>query len=351
VRLAYALTGEGPPLVRAAHWLTHLEFDFQSPVSGPWIEKMSASHRFLRYDERGCGLSDWAVSNVSLDAWVADLETVVDAVGWERFPLMGLSQGGPVAIEYAVRHPDRVSHLVLYGTYAQGWNRRSLDPSAVAENEALITLTREGWGRESPAYRQLFAGLFFPGADAARLAAFNDLQRITTSPENAARFLRAFGELDVTDLLGRVEVPTLVLHSTGDARCPFEEGRRLAAAIPGSRFVPLDTANHILVEGEPAWDTFFREVNSFLGRKAVRTPTLAPRRTKPTHRPERRRLLRWGVTYAAGAWAVAQVIDVMQEPWNIDLVALRAVQALLLVGLILTVVSAAVLDARTPDPP
>jgi pimeloyl-ACP methyl ester carboxylesterase/tRNA A-37 threonylcarbamoyl transferase component Bud32 len=264
VRIAYATIGEGPPLVKAANWLNHLEFDAQSPVWRHWLRDLSRDHQLVRYDERGCGLSDWDV-RFSFDAWVADLETVVDTLGLERFPLLGISQGGSVAITYAVRHPERVSHLILYGAYGQGWAHRGLSGESLAEYEAHLTLMGQGWGRDNPAYRQLFTSLFMPGATPDQAQWFNELQRVSTSPENAVRFLREFGKIDVIDLLPRVSVPALVLHARGDARVPFEMGRELATGIPDCRFVSLDSPNHLILEHEPAWATFLNEVRRFLG--------------------------------------------------------------------------------------
>jgi class 3 adenylate cyclase/predicted esterase len=257
--------GNGPPLVRAAHWLSHLEFDWRSPVWRHWLEELSHDHTYVRYDERGCGLSDWQVEDFSFEAWVRDLEAVVDTLGLERFPILGVSQGGPVAITYAVRHPERVSHLVLYGTYASGTARRNLSTEAQEEMKALVTLTGRGWGRDDASYRQIFTTKFIPEASPEQVRWFNDLQRMSTSPENAVKFLRAFAEIDVSHLLPEVRVPTLVLHAREDALCPFELGRRLAAGIQDAKFVPLESRNHVLLEDEPAWATFVSEVRRFLG--------------------------------------------------------------------------------------
>ncbi len=220
------------------------------------------------------------MEDFSFNAWVRDLESVVDALSLDRFVLLGISQGGPVAIEYAVRHPERVSHLVLYGTYERGLAKRGLSPDEVEEARAVLTLTKQGWGRDNPAYRQIFTTSFIPDANAEQIRWFNDLQRVSTSPENAVRFMREFSGIEVTDQLPQVPVPTLVLHARDDARCPFEEGRRVAAAIPGARFVPLESRNHILLEDEPAWATFLAEVRSFLGIEETdrrsRPPLAAP---------------------------------------------------------------------------
>jgi pimeloyl-ACP methyl ester carboxylesterase len=272
VRIAYATLGQGPPLVKTANWLSHLEFDLESPVWRHWLRELSRDHQLLRYDERGCGLSDWDAAENSLEAWVSDLETVVDAVGLDRFPLLGISQGGPVAITYAVRHPERVTHLVLYGSYARGWMKSNNSPAERAQREALITLTRHGWGRDVPAFREPFTLSFIPDASYEQRQWFDELQRITCSPENAVRLQYATGDVNVADLLPLVTAPTLVLHARGDLRCPFDEGRTLAAGIPNSRFVSLDGRNHVLLEDEPAWTTFLREVRSFLGVNPAPSP-------------------------------------------------------------------------------
>lgn len=272
VNIAYATVGKGPPLVKAANWMSHLDFDWESPVWQHWFSELARDHRLARYDERGCGLSDWVVEDLTFEAFVRDLESVTDALGWERFPLLGISQGGPVAVEFAARHPDRVSHLVLYGAYARGWRFRDLSPERREEIEALLTLTREGWGRDSPAYRQIFTTMLMPEATPEQMGWFNDLQRLSTSPENAVRFQKAFGDVDVRDRLSDLEVPTLVLHARGDGRIPFEEGRLLASGIPGSRFVPLEGRNHVLLETEPAWPVFLGELRRFLGVEAGGPP-------------------------------------------------------------------------------
>jgi DNA-binding SARP family transcriptional activator/pimeloyl-ACP methyl ester carboxylesterase len=264
VRIAWATTGEGPVLVKTANWLNHVELDWESPVWRPWLAELSRGRRLVRYDERGNGLSDWNVPELSLDAFVRDLEAVVAAAGLERYALVGMSQGCAVAVAHAVRHPERVTRLVLYGGFAKGWRARG-KPREVQTAQAVLTLARHGWGTAQPTFRQLFTSLFFPGASAELMAAFNELQRRTASPENAARLGEAIGDLDVTALLPRVRVPTLVLHPRHDGLIPFGEGRRLAGGIPGARFVPLESANHLLVEGEPAWSRLVAELRAFLG--------------------------------------------------------------------------------------
>ncbi|WP_299626038.1 alpha/beta fold hydrolase [Pelagibius sp.] len=263
VSIAYATSGKGPPLVKAANWLSHLEFDWESPVWRPLMSAFTRDFFFVRYDERGNGLSDWAVADFSLDAFVADLEAVVEAAGIDRFALYGESHGCPVSIAYAVRHPERVSRLVLYGGFAQGARSRG-SRIDVAREEAITTLVREGWGQDNPAFRQIFTSQLMPDATAEQMGWFNDLQRKTTSPENAARLRIAIDEIDVTELLSQVRVPTLVLHRRGDSRQPFEEGRRLGAMIPDAQFVALEGRNHIILEHEPEWPRFLCEVRQFV---------------------------------------------------------------------------------------
>lgn len=270
-RIAIASIGSGPPLLRAAHWLSHVEHDLHSPVWRPWLAELARDHHYIRYDQRGCGLSDSSVADFSLDAWVGDLEAVVDSLGLRRFPLIGMSQGGAVAIAYAVRHPDKVSHLVLPGAYARGALQRATSDAERLEAETLVNLIRLGWGRDNAAFRQVFTNQFIPGGTPAQHQWWNELERLTASPENAARTLDAFHRVDVTDLARKLRVPTLVLHARGDARVPFDEGLRLAALIPGARFVPLDSDNHVLLDTEPTWSTFLAELRAFLGTAKVDT--------------------------------------------------------------------------------
>jgi pimeloyl-ACP methyl ester carboxylesterase len=265
VRIAYAEVGTGPPLLKAANWLNHLEYDWESPIWSPLLHELAAAHRLIRYDARGNGLSDWEVEDISFEAFVRDMESVVEATGIQRFALLGISQGCAVSIAYAVRHPERVSHLVLYSGFARGKRKRG-SPKDIEQADAVLTLIRQGWGQENPAFRQIFTSLFIPGATAEQVQWFNELQQRTTSPENAARIRRAVDDIDVTDLLARVAVPTLVLHCRSDAGQPFEEGRTLAAGIRGARFVALEGHNHVILEGDPGWRRFLDEVKSFLQR-------------------------------------------------------------------------------------
>ena len=283
IRLAYAIHGTGPPLVKVANWLSHLEFDWHSPVWRHWLTELGRDHLLRRYDERGSGLSDRAVPDFTFDAWIRDLEAVVDAAGLDRFSLFGMSQGGAVAIAYAVRHPERVSHLVLYGAYSRG--RLARDPSAEqrAEAELLLHLTRVGWGTSNPAFRRVFTMLFFPDATPDHAASFDELQRVSSSPDDAVRFRRVFHGIDVTALVPQVRVPTLVLHARDDGMVPFDEGRRLASQIPGARFVTLEGRNHILLADEPAWPQFLAEVRAFLAT-AGPPPRAAP--AADSHKPD-----------------------------------------------------------------
>lgn len=264
VRLAYAVSGQGPPLVRAANWMTNLRYDIESPVWRHWVREFSLRHTFIRYDERGCGLSDWEVGDFSFEAWVADLESVVEALGLERFPLMGVSQGGAVAVAYAARHPDRVSRLVLCGAYAKGRAVRAVNEDEKRAASLDLDLARVGWGRDDPAFRQVFAAQFLPDGTRADWAAFDQLQRRTTSPENAVRFLAEFGRVDVCDQAREVKCPTIVLHSREDHRVPLRFGEELATLIPDAQLVRLHSNNHLLTGTEPAWQVFCAEVGAFL---------------------------------------------------------------------------------------
>ena len=263
-RIAYARHGSGPPLVKAAHWLTHLEFDWESPVWAHWLRELGATNTVIRHDERGFGLSDRDVENLSLDAWVGDLEAVVDASGVDRFALLGISQGGPVAIRFAARHPERITHLVLYGTYGRGRYRWDTDRHAKDEADLLLSLIRVGWGRGDPEFLRVFTNRFIPGATEEQLRWFDDLQRRTSSAETAVRARRARYDLDVLAEAGTLRVPTLVLHARDDRAVTIGEGRTVARAIPGAVFVPLEGRHHILLEDEPAWPAFLAEVREFL---------------------------------------------------------------------------------------
>jgi pimeloyl-ACP methyl ester carboxylesterase len=252
-------------VVKTGHWMTHIEFDFEGPIWRQLYRELSRDHAFIRYDARGNGLSDREVPNVTFDHFVDDLEAVIDAAGIERFVLLGISQGCAVSIAYAVRHPERIACMVLLGGYAVGWKKRARTEAEKEAGEAMLTLMRLGWGQENPSFRQMFTSQFIPGANKEQADWFNELQRISSSPADAARNFLANGEVEVNSLLSQVKVPTLVMHCRHDGRVPFEAGRRLAAGIPGARFVPLESRNHIMLEGEPALTRFLEELQSFLG--------------------------------------------------------------------------------------
>ncbi len=261
VRLAYAISGSGPVLVKSGNWMNHLEYDWQSPIWRHVFRGLSREHTLIRYDARGNGMSDWDVDRLSLDAWVTDLETVVDAVGVERFPLLGISQGGGVAVAYVVRHPERVSHLILYGAFALGGKKRA--PAEKEMRDAMTTLIRLGWGADNPSFRQIFTGRFMPGGTHEQADYFNELQRKTTSAECAARYFDVVNDFDITELLSKVKAPTLVMHVRDDLMVPLEAGRQLAAGISGARFIALPGRNHLFLEHEPASDRIFRRDQPF----------------------------------------------------------------------------------------
>ena len=265
VTIAYGSIGDGPPLIKAPNWLNHLELDWESPVWAPLLTDLARDHRVIRHDARGNGMSDWHVPDLSFEAYVADLECVVDAARCTRFPLLGMSQGAAVAIEYAARHPDRVSHLVLWGGYAAGWR---IDGTAElrAEREALTILFRQGWGGDDASYRQVFSRAFMPLATEAELRVFDDVQRATTTPENGWRALEMFADIDVRHRLGQIAVPTLVMHGRGDKRVPFIQSARIAAELPNAEFITLATDNHLLIGREPAYAEFIAHIREFLAK-------------------------------------------------------------------------------------
>jgi pimeloyl-ACP methyl ester carboxylesterase/DNA-binding CsgD family transcriptional regulator len=264
VQLAWAESGTGPVMIKAANWMTHLEYDLQSPVWRHWIQFFSDHFSFIRYDERGCGMTDWNVGDLSFARWVEDLEAIVAAVNPPKpVALLGISQGAAACIAYAVKHPDRVSHLILYGAYARGALHRD-DPAAYSVYRAIVDLARLKWGEDNPAFRQVFTSRFVPGADDEQITWFNDLCRKTTSAENAASLLEARAQVNVMDLLAEVRTPTLILHSREDDIAPISEGHILAARIPNAQFVELDSKNHILLANEPAWSRFRDAVLEFM---------------------------------------------------------------------------------------
>jgi pimeloyl-ACP methyl ester carboxylesterase/DNA-binding winged helix-turn-helix (wHTH) protein len=264
VRLAWASIGDGLPLVKASNWLTHLDFEWGSPIWQHWWTELSKHHRLIRYDERGNGMSQRNVPDVSFDTWVRDLETVVDAAGLDRFSLLGISRGGAIAIAYAVKHPERVSKLVLYGAFRVGLYHYG-SPEELEARCALISLTRLGWGLHHPAFCRMFTNRFIPNATPVHENWFDDLQRVSTSAENAARLIEVDSNIDVRRFLRQVQVPTLVVHCDRDQVVSPEHGRQLAAEIPGARYAALRSANHLLLAEEPAWEILLQEFSAFMG--------------------------------------------------------------------------------------
>ena len=288
VSIAFATVGSGLPIVKTANWLSHLEHDWRSPVWRHVLQGLSAQHRLVRYDERGTGLSERDISEMSVDAWMEDLTAVVDELSLERFALLGISQGGAVAIKYAVRHPERVSHLILYGAYARGRFHRG-DPKEKELVEALRALVHQGWGSDHHVFRQMFTTLYIPDAGAEHMRWFNDLQRVSASPENAEKLLLAISDINVSNFLSQVKTRTLVLHCRGDRVVPFSLGQELAARIPNARFVPMDGNNHLFLDNEPACTVFMQEVSAFLGDKTppkIKVPDDSPRLTRALSQAE-----------------------------------------------------------------
>jgi pimeloyl-ACP methyl ester carboxylesterase/DNA-binding CsgD family transcriptional regulator len=268
VRLAYAVSGNGPPLVMSQTWLTHLEHQWRSLAWRPWLDIFSRERNLLRHDSRGCGLSDRDVRDLSFETWVRDLECVIETAEYRRFALAGTCGGGPIAIEYAARHPERVTHLVLYGTYARGQLRRTDSPTEVDKARVLLDLTRLGWGQENHAFLQVWASRFQPGGTLDHLRSWCDQQRAATSAEMAIRLIQVAWNVDVREAARKIKCPVLIVHPERDVVVPIEEGRLLASLIPNSRFVPLDSENHMLLADEPAWAQVYAEVRDFLAQPA-----------------------------------------------------------------------------------
>ena len=266
VHLAYATIGSGPPLVRAAHWITHLDYDWRSPVWRHWLEGLARGRTLIRYDERGCGLSDHDPAEMSLNAFVRDLEAVVDELQLDRFPLIGLSQGGAVAVTYAHRHPEHVSHLVLVGAYPQGRWVRASDEETKQAAELELEMVRLGWGRDDPSFRRFFIERLIPDASTDLWEAFAELLRRTTSATSAARILETTSHFDVTKAASELEVPTLILHAHDEIQVPFEQATMFAKLIRGSHLVALESSNHLMRPEEPAWAHFLAELDAFLSR-------------------------------------------------------------------------------------
>ncbi|MHA1566273.1 MAG: alpha/beta fold hydrolase [Alphaproteobacteria bacterium] len=262
-QIAYATTGTGQPLVRAGHWLTHLEHDWHSPVWRPFLDKLGQRFAVTRYDQRGNGLSDWNLKNHALENFVDDFGAVVDAAGLDRFAIYGTSQGAPIAIAYAARHPERVSHLVLHGGYVRGRMLRAAADER-EQAQALLTLMRLGWGKQGSPFIKAFTTMYIPDGTAEQTQSLAELQRLTTSPENAVKLRNAVDHFDATDYLAKVLCPTLVLHARNDGVHPLDQGRKLAAGITNAEFVMLESANHAILPQEPAWQTLFEAIGGFL---------------------------------------------------------------------------------------
>jgi pimeloyl-ACP methyl ester carboxylesterase/DNA-binding CsgD family transcriptional regulator len=265
VRIAFEQLGSGPPIVKSSHWMSHLDEDRDSPLWRHWLSLLTDGRQLTRFDGRGSGLSEREPPALGFDGMVADLEAVADAAGLARFPVLGFCHGGPLAIAYAARHPERVSALVLCGTYSQGRAVRDPTPRDEAERKMLLQLIELGWGQDSPAYRQVFATRALPVAPAEALASYCAIQRASATAAQAQRLTQLFWHIDVTDLLARLCCPVLVLHARRDDLVPFSQGQLLAQRIPGARLVPLDSANHDLLENEPAWPVLADAVRAFLG--------------------------------------------------------------------------------------
>lgn len=265
VNLAVATVGSGPVLVKTASWLNHLEYDWVSPIFAPLLLRLGSRFQFVRYDGRGNGLADRDVADVSFAAFVRDLETVATTIAVPRFGLLGLSQGCATAIAYAVKHPERVSHLVLYGGYAQGRNRRG-DSGDREKAQALLAMMRQGWGEEGSAFMRAFSSIYLPNGSIEQIRWYAEMQRAAASGETAARLRQACDDIDVVDLLPKVNVPTLVIHARHDNVASFAQGRLLASSIPGARMITLDSENHIPLHGEPAWELFVSSIEDFIDR-------------------------------------------------------------------------------------
>lgn len=262
VNIAIGRSGDGPVLLKTANWLNHLEFDWQSPIWAPLFSRLAERLCLVRYDGRGSGLADRDAADISFDGFLRDLDAVTATIKPEKFALLGLSQGVAGAIAYAVKNPERVSKLILYGGYARGRNR-SGDASDREKGQALLALMRQGWGAEGSAFMRAFSSIYLPNGTAEQIRWFSEMQRMATSGEIAARLRAACDDIDVADLLPRVRVPTLVIHARNDNVVPYAQGRAIAAAIPDAKFVTLETENHVPLPGDPAWEKLVGEILSF----------------------------------------------------------------------------------------
>ena len=287
VRIAYATMGRGPALLWGPHYLSHLEFDLRSPVWRPWLAELTRHHTLIRYDQRGCGLSDREIGEITLETYVMDLEAVADAASLNRFVLFGVSQGAAASIAYAERHPSRIAKLAIYGGFARGFLHRNPTPEQVRQMRAMVELVEVGWGSANPVYRQMFTSMFIPDATAEQAAWFNEQERTCTTPAMAARIIAAYGSMDVTSSAARVRCPTLVMHLRDDLRTPFEEGHLIARLIPGARFVPLEGRNHVVLGGSREFEQMFTELQGFLQWRGG----TAPSATAPGLTPREREIV------------------------------------------------------------
>ena len=309
VRLAIASAGSGLPLVRVFNWLTDVEKDLTSVVSGHWIDELSRDYGYVRFDARGCGYSDRDIERMSLDAWVEDLEAVMDAMPLERVPLLGISVGAAVAIAYAVRHPERVSQLVLYGGFARGLLVRDTSTKVHEQAQGLLKAAEIGWGADDPNFRQVFVHRMFRDATSEQLRAFDAVQRDTISGINAARFLKNNFEIDIQELARQVRCPVLAFHTKQDPLIPISEGLLLASLIPNSRFVPLEGCNHIPFESDTAWPIFLAELRAFLPAvSSVRPLTDASVPGAALLTPRQREILK-AVSQGQTAKQIARTLD------------------------------------------
>jgi pimeloyl-ACP methyl ester carboxylesterase/DNA-binding CsgD family transcriptional regulator len=262
VRIAYAVHGQGPPLLISTCWLSHLQFDWESPVWRHFLADLGRFATVIRFDERGHGLSDWDAQDHSLEARIGDLEAVADAAGFETFALMAMAQGGPVAISYAARHPERVDRLLFYGSYA--WADYGLSAEELETEDTFGQMIKVGWARPDSTFRRVFTSLMIPDASEEQMRWLDDLQRVSVSASVLYRARQQRREANASSLLGGLDVPTLILHSTGDRMNPFALSRHLASSIGGARLVALNSNNHIVLEDEPAWVVFVDEVRRFM---------------------------------------------------------------------------------------
>lgn len=317
VRLAYSVIGKGTPIVRTPHWFAHLEYDLKGPIFRHQILGLAHHHSLLRYDARGLGLSQREVKEISFDRAVGDLETVVDRAGLERFTLIGLSQGAAVAVSYASRHPERLTHLIIYGGFARGLLHGENPEKQRQKLELNRALVREGWGSDQDSYREFFTSQFIPDGNIDHHRWLNDVQRIAATPEMAERILCMNADINVVDLLPNIRVPTLVLHSRGDQRVPFSLGQEIAAGIPGAKFVSLESRNHIILADEPANRQLFDAIALFLGDQPIRgslpgTATFKERVEKAVGAFERNWLIKVIVIFAALSGVTIFFIELWQ---------------------------------------